>query len=126
MGVRRLQVLNHKRLDDLEIEIREHLVLVGANDVGKSSLLRVLDLILGASTAQLYANVSVEDFRGRDQPFVVEVDLKDFTPADKMLFPDEIAVDPANNDSKLTIRLSAKIDASDPIRKIGSESGGER
>lgn len=62
MRLTRLKVENHKRLADLEIEVRDHLVLVGANDVGKSSLLRCLDLLLGASTAQLYSQISAEDF----------------------------------------------------------------
>ena len=46
MRLTRIKVENHKRLADLEIEVRDHLVLVGANDVGKSSLLRCLDLLL--------------------------------------------------------------------------------
>lgn len=62
MRLTNLKVTNHQRLSDLSIEIREHLVLVGANDVGKSSLLRCLDLALGASTAQLYSKISAEDF----------------------------------------------------------------
>ena len=55
MRLTRFKVENHRRLADLDIEVRDHLVLVGANDVGKSSLLRCLDLLLGASTAQLYS-----------------------------------------------------------------------
>ena len=46
MRLTRLKVENHKRLADLDIVVRDHLVLVGANDVGKSSLLRCLDLLL--------------------------------------------------------------------------------
>jgi putative ATP-dependent endonuclease of OLD family len=115
MRLTRLQVSNHKRVDDLEIEVRDHLVLVGANDVGKSSVLRVLDLILGASTAQIYGNISAEDFRDPSQPFVVEVDLSDFTIVDKALFPDEIAVDAVTGESKLTIRLIATVDDSETL-----------
>lgn len=115
MRLTRIKIENHSRLEDLEIEVRNHLVLVGANDVGKSSLLRALDLILGSSTAQLYSNITNEDFRDRSQPFVVEVDLCDFSMVDKALFPDEIAIDPVDGSAKLNIRLSAEVDASDTV-----------
>lgn len=114
MRLTRLKVENHKRLADLEIEVRDHLVLVGANDVGKSSLLRCLDLLLGASTAQLYSRISAEDFRATDQPFVIEGTLADFTDVDKALFPDEIRVDPTNF-SHLVVRLTATVDDSETV-----------
>lgn len=110
MRLKRLKVENHRRLADLEIRVRKHLVLVGANDVGKSSLLRCLDLILGSSTAQLYAKITPDDFRDGDQPFLVEVDLVDFTREDKALFPDEIEVNVATGKSRLTLRLVATVD----------------
>ncbi|MFD2839743.1 ATP-dependent endonuclease [Populibacterium corticicola] len=115
MRLTRFKVENHGRLSDLEIEVREHLVLVGANDVGKSSFLRCLDLILGASTARLYAAITAADFRDPGQPFVVEVDLEDFNVVDLALFPDEISVNPNDGNSKLTIRLFAEIDDSETI-----------
>lgn len=71
MRVNRLRIINHKRLADVEIEVREHLVLVGANDVGKSSVLRCLELALGASAAQLYAQITSEDFRDVSQAWIV-------------------------------------------------------
>lgn len=108
MRLTRLKVENHKRLADLEIEVRDHLVLVGANDVGKSSLLRCLDLLLGASTAQLYSHISAEDFRALDQPFVIEATLADFSADETALFPDEI--DTTVTPSVLVIRLAAEVD----------------
>jgi len=89
MKLTALKVENYRRLADLHIEVREHLVLVGANDVGKSSLLRCLEFLLGASTAQLYSQISVDDFRDPDQPFMIEATLADFSTADQALFPDE-------------------------------------
>ncbi|HEY8885966.1 MAG TPA: AAA family ATPase [Candidatus Microsaccharimonas sp.] len=115
MRLTRLKVENHRRLANLEIGVRKHLVLVGANDVGKSSLLRCLDLILGASTAQLYAKITPDDFRDSDQPFLIEVDLADFTAVDKALFPDEIEVDAATGKSRLTLRLLASVDDKETI-----------
>lgn len=125
MKLTRLKVENHQRLLDLDIAVRDHLVLVGANDVGKSSLLRCLDLILGAGTAQLYAQITSADFRDPSLPFVVEVDLAGFDTDDKALFPDEIMVDTATGETKLTIRLVAEIDASETINiNRAAPSGG--
>lgn len=115
MKLTRIKIENHKRLIDLDIQVREHLVLVGANDVGKSSLLRCLDLVLGASTAQLYSNVTASDFRDLAQPLIVEVDLANFGLADRAVFPDEIHVDPMTAATYLTIRLTAIVDENETM-----------
>ena len=124
MRLTNLKVTNHQRLSDLSIEIREHLVLVGANDVGKSSLLRCLDLALGASTAQLYSKISAEDFRDTTQPFIVEVRIEDFSSDEQALYPDEINVNPATKTQSMTVQLSATIDESGTVgierRALGS------
>jgi putative ATP-dependent endonuclease of OLD family len=70
MRLTRFAVTNHSRLADLDIEVRKHLVLVGPNDVGKSSLLRCMDLLFGASTAQVYAWLIPDDLRDQSQPLV--------------------------------------------------------
>lgn len=90
MKLSRLRIENYRRLQDFEIDIRSHLVLVGANDVGKSSLLRVIDLTLGASVAQLYASLSVDDLRDISEPMVVQIELTGFSAEDRARFPDEI------------------------------------
>jgi putative ATP-dependent endonuclease of OLD family len=105
----RLAISNHRRLADLDLEVRRHLVLIGANDVGKSSLLRCADLLLGQSTAQLYHRIVPEDFRDPSQPFAVEVRLAGLTSHDEKLFPDEISVDPGTGGKSLTIRLEASL-----------------
>lgn len=110
-----IRVANHSRLSDLDLEVREHLVLVGPNDVGKSSVLRCLDLLLGASVAALYQRIERGDFRKKDEPFVIEGDLVDFTANDEALFPDEITVDPTTGAKKLTIRLEATLDLTDTL-----------
>lgn len=107
----RLKIENHRRLQDVEIEIRAHLVLVGANDVGKSSLLRVIDLALGASVAQLYASLSVDDLRVTTEPMVIEIELTGFSADDSALFPDEIDT---VTDS-LTVQLRVDADEKDTV-----------
>lgn len=114
MRLTRVAIHNHSRLQDLELEVREHLVLVGPNDVGKSSLLRCLDLLLGASAAQLYSKIAIDDLRDPDQPFVVEADLIDFSPDDEALYPDEIKVG-AGCTKSLTVRLEASFDANQTL-----------
>lgn len=110
-----VRVTNHSRLADVSLEVREHLVLVGPNDVGKSSLLRCLDLLLGASIAALYQRVESGDFRLKDEPLVIEGDLVDFSTNDEALFPDEITVDATTGVKKLTIRLEATLDITDTL-----------
>jgi putative ATP-dependent endonuclease of OLD family len=111
MRLTRIKILNHSRLADPNIEVREHLVLVGANDVGKSSLLRCLDLLLGASTAQLYNRVVVEDFTDATLPFVVEAELNGLDATDQGWFPDEASVDPITGQMTLVVRLEATFDS---------------
>ncbi|GHG43862.1 hypothetical protein GCM10012320_08240 [Sinomonas cellulolyticus] len=115
MKITRIKFENYRRLVDTEISVRDHLVLVGANDVGKSSLLRALDLVLGASAAQLYANITIDDFRSSDVPLLFEVDLEEFSADEKALFPDEIRYEPLLEKAWLTIRLSATVDPSETI-----------
>lgn len=106
MKLTHIQIQNHARVADVAIEVRDHLVLVGANGVGKSSVLRCLQLALGASTAQLYSHVTGDDFRDSDEELVVEVTLDDFSEDEKAAFPDEINT----LDGTLTLRLSATVD----------------
>lgn len=128
MKLTRIKIENYRRLSDAEIEVRDHLVLVGANDVGKSSLMRVLDLTLGASAAQLYSNLSIDDFRDADQELRFEVELSDFTQDEKTLFVDEILVDAATGALSLTIQLTASVDDSESlsIARIGPHAGTNR
>ena len=111
MRVGRLSVQNYSRLVDLDIEVRQHLVLVGPNDVGKSSLLRCLNLLLGASTAQLYSWLVSEDVRHLDQPLIIEADLEEFNADQEALFPDEITVNAATGKKTLTVKLAAAFDS---------------
>jgi putative ATP-dependent endonuclease of OLD family len=115
MQLIKIAVSNHSRLADVELQVRGHLVLVGPNDVGKSSLLRCLDLLLGASTAQLYQRIVPEDFRDTEQPLVIEAEMAKFTISDEALFPDEITVDATSAGKHLAIRLSATLDTAQTL-----------
>jgi putative ATP-dependent endonuclease of OLD family len=110
MRLTRLAIKNHSRLADTELDVRKHLILVGPNDVGKSSLLRCIDLLLGASTGQLYNRIQFEDLADPGLPMLVEADLQGFDATDKALFPDELTVDPTSADLTLTVALEASFD----------------
>ena len=53
MRLSALKIRNHSRVAHLDVEVRDHLVLVGTNESGKSSILRCIDLLLGAPRAQI-------------------------------------------------------------------------
>lgn len=111
MRLTSVKIQNHTRVANAQVEVREHLILVGPNDVGKSSLLRCLDFLLGASAAQLYNRITADDFADPLQPFVVEAGLDDLDTNDHALFPDEAVVDPTTSAITLTVRLAATVDA---------------
>ncbi|MCL5947554.1 MAG: AAA family ATPase [Actinobacteria bacterium] len=115
MRLCRIAIANHSRIADFDIEVRNHLVLVRANEVGKSSILRCLDLLLGASTAQLYGTLTSSDLLDPTFPLTIEVDLHDFSDSDRALFPDEIMIAPDSQSELLTIRLTAELDDTDAI-----------
>lgn len=114
MRLTRIAIQNHSRLQDLNLEIRQHLVLIGPNDAGKSSILRCLDLLLGATTARLYSKITFDDLRDPDRSFTVEVDLAEFSTDDKALYPDEIQIG-ENGEESLTIRMEASFDANQTL-----------
>ncbi|WP_176484075.1 AAA family ATPase [Glutamicibacter sp. BW80] len=107
-----IHIENYARLRDLELSVRGHLVIVGANDVGKTSLLRLLNLLLG-STAQLYQNLSVDDLQQPDRPLIVSVSFSSFTDAERILFHREIDIDPDDRSESLDVRLEVQIDPED-------------
>jgi putative ATP-dependent endonuclease of OLD family len=115
MRLSRFRVENHSRIADFEIDVRGHLVLVGPNDVGKSAILRAVDLLLGASPAQLYARLSRSDFRNATSPLVLEALLQEFNESEKALFPDEITIDPGGGPATLQLRLEAVIDENETL-----------
>ena len=76
MRLTSVAIRNHTRVADMHIEVRRHLVLVGTNDSGKTSILRCLDLLLGATQGALYTSITADDVRDRARPFVVEAQLE--------------------------------------------------
>ena len=130
MRISRVTIKNHSRVQDLDLEVRRHAVIVGANDVGKSSILRLLHLTLGASTASLYQSLSPSDLRDPEQPLVVDVTWADFTDKDRRPFPAEISVADDKESESLQVQMSVEAHPEDDeaitVRRWFPESGHER
>ena len=89
-----VQITNHSRIEDLEIEVRDNLILIGSNGSGKSSLIRCLDLLLGKTTQQLYYNITPSDFASDTNPLIIQATLEELSA----------------NTGKLTITLEASLE----------------
>jgi putative ATP-dependent endonuclease of the OLD family len=109
--IREIKWSNYRRLADAHLAVRDHLVLVGPNDSGKSSALRAVHLCLGVPGNQLSSAIQIRDLTFADKPLVLEVILDGFCDDERAAFPDEIDTGPPET---LTVRLEARIDPDDP------------
>jgi len=111
MRLARIEWSNYRRIPDGSITIRQHLVLVGPNDAGKSSLLRALHLCLGSQSGQLSSALRERDFTDPGEPLKLSVTLKDLELHERVAFPDEIDLGPPES---LRIQVEATITPGDP------------
>jgi putative ATP-dependent endonuclease of OLD family len=123
-------IVNHSRIADLALEVRGHAVIVGANDVGKTSILRLLDLLLGSTTGQLYQRLTLADLADLSGELAVEALLADFSDEERRLFPREISIDPGDRSESLRVRMTAAADPDDAetvtIQRWFPEAGHDR
>ena len=113
MRLTNIAITNHSRIPDLEVEIRRHAVIVGPNDVGKSSILRILDLALGTSTAGLYRALTPDDLRDLEDPLIVDVQWADFEDRNRRVFPSEISIADDQESEYLWVQLIVEADPED-------------
>jgi putative ATP-dependent endonuclease of the OLD family len=115
----RVRIVNHARVPDLDLEVRRHLVLVGTNAVGKTTVIRALNALLAASTSQLHGWFGPDMFRDQAAPLVVEATLTGLDDEDNAWFADDVEVltTPARPRLQLTIRLTVTLDQIDPELK---------
>jgi putative ATP-dependent endonuclease of OLD family len=127
MRIDRVQVSNHSRIRDLSLQFRTHAVIVGANDVGKTSLLRLLNLLLGCTTAQLFQRLSLDDLEAPGTELVVGARLVDFDDEDRRIFHREISISEDDRSESLRVQLTAGRDPADEtavmIRRWFPEGG---
>lgn len=130
MRLTSISIRNHSRVADLNVHIRRHAVIVGANDVGKTSILRLLHLALGTPAAGLYQSLSPLDLREPEQPMLVELTLGGFSDAERTLFPSEISVAHEDGTESLLLQLRVELDPSDDesvaIQRWFPDAGHER
>lgn len=130
MHLSKVRIANHSRIQDLNLEIRRHAVIVGANDVGKSSILRMLNLLLGTSTAGLYQSLKPVDLRDPEQPLVVDALWSNFAESNRRPFPSEISVTQDQTTEYLWVQMVVEQDPEDEdsvaVRRWFPESGHER
>jgi putative ATP-dependent endonuclease of the OLD family len=128
--ITQVKVVNHSRIRDLQLDVRRHAVIVGANDVGKTSLLRLLQFLLGSSTGQLFQGLSRADIADGGAEMVVQATLGQFTDPERTLFPREISIDAEDKTESLTIQLVVGADPDDAdavtIRRWFPEAGHDR
>lgn len=92
MKLSRISITGHAVLADLDIPVREHLVIVGGNDVGKTSIVRLLHQLMGASTQQLYQSLRPEHIREGAETLVVEARLEGFAEDEAGQFPFQMSI----------------------------------
>lgn len=112
MKLTQFSIVGHAVLQDLDVAVRDHLVVIGANDVGKTSILRLLNLLLGASMQQIYQGLTPADIRDPDEPLTVQARLEDFTEEEAGQFAFAMTVE-EDAPNYLVIRLEARIPEDD-------------
>ncbi len=127
MKIRDLSWANYRRLPDGQINVRNHLVLVGPNDTGKSSILRALHLCLGMVHGQVASSISARDFTDPNVPLTITVTLHGIDHEDRAAFPDEITI---SSPEVLVVAIEATLDPTDPdqktIKRYFPDSGHDR
>jgi len=109
MKIAHIVIKNHARVADLDLSCRDHVVLVGPNASGKTTILHLLDAVLGARPSWLNSRFDTRDLRERDEPILVEVCLVDLDAQDRAHFAGKAQAGTGDKKQEwLTIRLTAK------------------
>jgi putative ATP-dependent endonuclease of OLD family len=113
MRVSRLKIANCSAVTDLDIAVSEHLVIVGPNSCGKSTMLRLIDAAIGVPVRRLRMSLRRGLLRDDETPLVVQVTFAALTADDRAAFPDEVEV-LADGTTTLTVRVTGTIAVDDP------------
>ena len=71
MELKRLRIANCSRVADIDIAVRDNMVIMGPNGSGKTTVLLCLDMLLGMNEQQLLEVLSEEFIRDESQPLTV-------------------------------------------------------
>lgn len=120
MRVNHIKIHNHAKVPDLDVAVRDHLVVVGANDSGKTSLLRSLDALFRSTMSELY-RWSADTLRDPSRPLTIEAELIDFDDDDRATLADEIELVPGEHgrfNERLVLRLSVEAPPDDQEARV--------
>ena len=113
MRLKSFEIRGYAVLSDMTVDVRDRLVIIGANDVGKTWILRLLHLLLGASVQQLYQALSVTDIREGAEVLAVSARLEEFDEDEASQYPFAMTVEEGQADY-LVIRLEVRPSDDDP------------
>jgi putative ATP-dependent endonuclease of OLD family len=113
MRLRHVTIENCAWCPSLSAEVRGHLVLVGPNESGKSTVLRLIDATLAWTNGRLLSELSLAALRDVNEALVVQLELGDLDGETQAAFPDEIEVSD-DGTLRLTIRLEVRRSSDDP------------
>ena len=106
MMLRRLRISNCSWVEDLDIEVRHNLVIIGPNGSGKTTVLLCLEMLLAMDSCRLHESVTEDFIRDKAKPFCIEAAFDNLSADELAAFPD--AVD-ARKGNELSIRLEADL-----------------
>jgi putative ATP-dependent endonuclease of OLD family len=122
--IREVSWSNYRRMPDGQIAVRDHLVLVGPNDTGKSSIVRAVNLCIGMAHGLLANAVTARDLTDPGSQMLVTLTLDGLDDDDRAAFPDEIDVGPPE---VLRVAVEATVDPADPdqiaVRRYFPDAG---
>ena len=107
MKLNHLRITNCSRVSDIDIEVRDNLVLIGPNGSGKSTVLYCLDMLLGMNNLQLLRILSEKYIRDESQPMTVEAVFGNLENDELTMFSEAVDV---QNGNDLCVRLDARLD----------------
>lgn len=122
-----IHIQNYRNYKDIKIDIANHNVFLGLNDVGKSNLLNAIRLILDREVRK---NNCVEtDFylRNTSEPIIItlSIDISDFESVDTEKIRAKMKGVSLSDEETLYIRLTAKYDSLEQVAFPELEWGGD-
>ena len=119
MKLRRLTISNCSRIKDIDVAVRDNMVLIGPNGSGKTTVLQCLEMLLGMDDQLLCEAVSNDFIRDASLPFSVQVAFGALNAEERAAFSNEVE---AGGASELAVRLEATV-GDDDRREAGGGFG---
>ena len=123
MELKRLRIANCSRVADIDIAVRDNMVIMGPNGSGKTTVLLCLDMLLGMNEQQLLEVLSEEFIRDESQPLTVEVALGNLNDDELAVFADGID---ASRGNELVVGLDVCVCGGDIDIRRGFPKSGEQ